>query len=88
MIDMWTHTLLVVGCLALAYYAGYFVKTKGLSVDISEKAMYNFIKFLEEGGFIKTDIDKDGDLELIPIKQIVEQHNNIKEKDYETRNIL
>ena len=48
----------------------------------------DFIKFLEEGGFIKTDIDDDGDLELIPIKQIVEQHNNIKEKDYETRNIL
>ena len=79
MIDMWTHTLLAVGCLALAYYAGYYIQIKKLVADVSDKVLYDFIKTLEKGGFIKTDIDDDGDLELIPIKEIITQHNNIKE---------
>jgi len=79
MIDMWTHTLLAVGCLALAYYAGHFIKTRNFVADVSDKVLYDFIKTLEKGGFIQTDIDDDGDLELIPIKEIVTQNSDIKE---------
>ena len=80
MIDMWTHTLLAVGCLALAYYAGHFIKTRNFDADVSDKVLYDFIKTLEKGGFIQTDIDDEGDLELIPIKEIVAQNIIIKEK--------
>ena len=80
MIDMWTHTLLAVGCTALAYYAGYYIQIKKLVADVCDTVLYDFIETLEKGGFIQTDIDDEGDLELIPIKEIVAQHSDVKEK--------
>ena len=77
--DMWTHTLLAVSCLALAYYAGYFIQIKTITKEVDELAMYNFIKFLDEEGFVKTNIDEDGDLEIVPIKDLIEKQNRLKE---------
>ena len=65
--DMLLHTLLATGCIAAAFYAGRYFTAQSLSEEMVSFTMEK----LEEGGFIKTTIDADGDVELIPIAEII-----------------
>ena len=65
--DTLTHTLLATGCIAAAFYAGRYFTAQSLSEEMVSFTMEK----LEEGGFIKTAIDADGDVELIPIAEII-----------------
>ena len=67
--DSLTHTLLATGCIAAAFYAGRYFTIHSLSED-----MVNFVmKNLEKGGYIKTAVDSDGEVELIPISEIIRE---------------
>ena len=67
--DAFTHTFLATGCIAAAFYAGRYFTVQSLSEE-----MVGFImEKLEEGGFIKTTVDADGDVELIPIAEIIKE---------------
>ena len=65
--DSLLHTLLATGCIAAAFYAGRYFTAQSLSEEMTSFIMEK----LEEGGFIKTAIDADGDVELIPIAEII-----------------
>ena len=65
--DSLLHTLLATGCIAAAFYAGRYFTVQSLSEEMVSFTMEK----LEEGGFIKTTIDADGDVELIPIAEII-----------------
>ena len=65
--DMLTHTLIAVGSLAVAYYAGAYLKSR----DVFESCIAKMLDKLERDGFIATKLDKDGDKELILISEIV-----------------
>ena len=65
--DSLLHTLLATGCIAVAFYAGRYFTVQSLSEEMTSFIMEK----LEEGGFIKTTIDADGDVELIPIAEII-----------------
>ena len=67
--DILTHTLLATGCIAAAFYAGRYFTIHSLSEE-----MVNFVmKNLEKGGYIKTAVDSDGEVELIPISEIIRE---------------
>ena len=61
--DSLLHTLLATGCIAAAFYAGRYFTAQSLSEEMVSFTMEK----LEEGGFIKTAVDADGDVEIIPI---------------------
>ena len=64
--DMYTHTLLAVGCLAVAYYGGVLSsRSKAIEVVVA-----NMLQKLEDEGFIRTKLDRDGEKEIIPISEI------------------
>ena len=65
--DSLLHTLLATGCIAAAFYDGRYFTAQSLSEEMVSFTMEK----LEEGGFIKTTIDADGDVELIPIAEII-----------------
>ena len=65
--DMLLHTFLATGCIAAAFYAGRYFTVQSMSEEMTSFIMEK----LEEGGFIKTTIDADGDVELIPIAEII-----------------
>ena len=67
--DSLLHTLLATGCIAAAFYAGRYFTVQSMSEEMTDFIM----KHLEEGGFIKTAIDADGDIELIPISEIIRE---------------
>ena len=64
--DVYLHTFLAVGCIAVAYYAGRHC-TK---LSVFEEVVENTLESLESGGYIRSKLDKDGDKELITIKEI------------------
>ena len=67
--DAMTHTLLAIGCMVGCYFWGrYFSKR-----EILEEAIASMLAALEEGGFIKTAVDSDGEIELIPIAEIIKE---------------
>ena len=67
--DSLIHTLLATGCIAAAFYAGRYFTIHSLSEE-----MVNFVmKNLEKGGYIKTAVDSDGEVELIPISEIIRE---------------
>ena len=65
--DMLLHTFLATGCIAAAFYAGRYFTVQSMSEEMTVFIM----KHLEEGGFIKTAVSSDGDIELIPIAEII-----------------
>ena len=68
--DVYTHTLLAVGCIAVAFYAGrYFAK-----MSVLEEIVNDVLSKLERGGFIHTKKEKDGDKELVPISEIIKKY--------------
>ena len=65
--DVYLHTILAMGVLAIAYYAGqYFSRTKDI-----EKVVNFLLDTLEKEGFVATVFDKDGDKELVPISELI-----------------
>ena len=67
--DTLTHTLLATGCIAAAFYAGRYFTIHSLSEEMVTFVM----KRLESGGYIKTAVDSDGEVELIPISEIIRE---------------
>ena len=66
-LNEYTHTLLAVGLMLGAYLLGRYLESRA----IVENAIGSTLESLENGGFIRTTTDKDGDKELIPISEIV-----------------
>ena len=67
--DTLTHTLLATGCIAAAFYAGRYFTIHSLTEEMVTFVM----KRLESGGYIKTTVDSDGEVELIPISEIIRE---------------
>ena len=67
--DSLIHTLLATGCIAAAFYAGRYFTIHSLSEEMVTFVM----KSLEKGGYIKTAVDSDGEVELIPISEIIRE---------------
>ncbi len=67
--DSLIHTLLATGCIAAAFYAGRYFTIHSLSEEMVAFVM----KRLESGGYIKTTVDSDGEIELIPISEIIRE---------------
>ena len=65
--DPTLHTLIAVGCIAGAFYAGKMLTAKYLFEDIATK----MLEKLEFDGFIDVKKDKDGEKDLIPISEII-----------------
>ena len=64
--DPYWHTLLAVGCIAIAFYCGkYYTK-----IQILEEIVDNTLDTLEEEGFIRARLNSEGVRELIPISEI------------------
>ena len=66
-LNEYTHTLLAVGLMLGAYLLGRYLESR----TIVENAIGSTLESLENGGYIRTITDKDGDKELIPISEIV-----------------
>ena len=66
-----THTLLAVGSLLVFFFVGEWIGGKKKTDDVLEKTVALTIETLERDGFIRTEIDKDGDVELIPISELI-----------------
>ena len=65
--DVYLHTTLAMGVIAIAYYAGqYFSRTKDI-----EDVVDSLLNTLEKEGFVATVFDKDGDKELVPISELI-----------------
>ena len=69
--DPITHTLLAVGSLLVFFFVGEWIGGKKKADDVLEKTVALTIETLERDGFIRTEIDKDGDVELIPISELI-----------------
>ena len=61
--DSLLHTLLATGCIAAAFYAGRYFTVQSLSEEMVGFTMEK----LEEGGFIKTTEDENGEKELVKV---------------------
>ena len=59
-------SLITTTIIAIAYYFG---KYHG-RMELTEKIVSSMLKTLEQGGFIKTRLDKNGDIELIEIDKV------------------
>tara|TARA_R100000687_G_C6353294_1_gene119882 strand:- start:6 stop:233 length:228 start_codon:yes stop_codon:yes gene_type:complete len=61
------HTMIATGCMAGCYYIGYLLAIrKGFNPVVS-----GLLDKLEAEGFIRIELDKDGDKELVPISEII-----------------
>ena len=69
--DPITHTLLAVGSLLVFFFVGEWIGGKKKTDDVLEKTVALTIETLERDCFIRTEIDKDGDVELIPISELI-----------------
>ena len=67
--DALTHTFLAVAALVVFYFVG----RTGFpnNTDNVQDVIDHTLSMLEKQGFVRTETDKDGELELIPISEIV-----------------
>ena len=72
--NAYTHTIIAIVSMLVAYFAGMYWSRKGLIDNVVEA----FIIKLEDEGFIRTAIDNNGDKELIPVSTVVAEA--LKEK--------
>jgi hypothetical protein len=75
--DAYTHTIIAVASMLVAYFAGMYWSRK----DLVEQVVDAFLVKLENEGFIRTAIDNNGDKELVPVSTVVAEA--LKEKLYE-----
>ena len=64
--DVYTHTIVAVGCIASAYYIGHYLAKSSV-----EDIVGSMLDTLEKEGFVETSVDKDGDKELVPISEVI-----------------
>ena len=64
--DIYLHTVLAMGAIGAAYYAGYYFAQPSV-----EDVVESMLETLESEGYIKTKMDKDGDKELILIEDVI-----------------
>jgi len=64
--DVYLHTALAVGVIAVAYYCGRWSVN-----DKLESIIAAMLDTLEKEGFVATVLDKDGDKELVPISELI-----------------
>ena len=69
--DPITHTALAVGSLVGFFLAGEWIGRKKKADDVLEKTVALTIETLERDGFLKTEIDSDGEVELVPISELI-----------------
>ncbi len=65
--DATLHTLIAVGSLAAAFYAGKIITKKNLFEEVATTLLGK----LEEDGYIAVKEDKDGEKDLIPISSVI-----------------
>tara|TARA_Y100001951_G_C11086539_1_gene154318 strand:+ start:88 stop:321 length:234 start_codon:yes stop_codon:yes gene_type:complete len=65
--NAYLHTVLAILPIFIAYWAGH---TWGRQAFV-ENMLSDFLSKLSNDGFIRTEKDKDGELELVPISEIV-----------------
>ena len=70
--DIVTHTCLALGCMAGCYFWGRYLAKREVLENVIEKTLTE----LDEGGFIKTVEDENGDKELVPISEILAESKN------------
>jgi len=63
--DVYTHTFFAMGSLIIAYFAG-----RHFSTDV-ENIVGTMLDRLETDGYVATKVDKNGDKELILIKDVI-----------------
>jgi len=69
--DPITHTLLAVGSLLVFFFVGEWLGRKKGTDDTLEATVALTIETLERDGFLKTEIDSDGEVELVPISELI-----------------
>jgi len=70
--DVYTHTIIATGAIAVAYSLGRYVQNSTLH----EKVVGWVLEKLEKDGFVQTKTDEDGDKQLIKISEIIAKHIN------------
>jgi len=65
--DAITHTLIAGSCMIGCYVWGRYLS----KAEILESIVESMFNTLEDEGFIKTEIDENGEKELIPISEII-----------------
>lgn len=70
--DVYTHTVIAVGSIAIAYAMGRHIQNNTLH----EKVVGWVLEKLEKDGFVQTKTDEDGDKQLIKISEIIAKHIN------------
>ena len=70
--DVYTHTIIATGAIAVAYSLGRYVQNNTLH----EKVVGWVLEKLEKDGFIQTKTDEDGDKQLIKISEIIAKNIN------------
>jgi hypothetical protein len=68
--DAFTHTILAMGSIIIAYGVGRYIQNETLHGRVVGWVLDK----LEEDGFIRTKIDEDGEKELIKIEEIIAKH--------------
>ena len=69
--DPITHTLLAVGSLLVFFFVGEWLGRKKGTDDTLEATVALPLETLERDGFLKTEIDSDGEVELVPISELI-----------------
>ena len=72
--NAYTHTIIAIASMLVAYFTGMYWSRK----DLIDNVVESFIVKLEDEGFIRTVIDKHGDKELVPVSTVVAEA--LKEK--------
>ena len=65
--DPVTHTLIATGCMVGAFFLGKMITVKSVSTYL----LTSMLDRLEHDGYIMTEMDKDGEKEIVPISEII-----------------
>ena len=65
--DPVTHTLIATGCMLGAFFLGKMMTVKSVSTYL----ITSMLDKLEIDGYIITEIDKDGEKELVPVSEVI-----------------
>lgn len=65
--DVYTHTVLVLACLAVPFYVGRYFSKRSMMETIIESMLDN----LEKDDLIRTKKDKNGEKDIIPVSELI-----------------
>jgi len=63
--DIYTHTIIATACIAGAFYAGLYFNKRSIMNSI----VTSMLDTLEKDGFIKTEVNEDGEKTLVPVSE-------------------